>query len=285
MRYGVKAALNDAEEMAALDVELLEVHLLVEDLARRRSALVEAFQSVRSDWGHDIVVHAPEFMPSPGEPILVDLSAEDDTMRQMSLANLEASIEFAQEVEATLIVTHPGGIYPASEDPKAEGGMERLAVSLDRLSDMAHEADLLMTLENMPWYYHRKPVAGGEGERWESTLLVVPDGIEVLGQSFDGFTLDVSHGYLYRPTGGMETIRMFVERYGDRILHMHLSDALPPDHEGLQVGEGSVDFKYVLGAMRDRDVSAVPEIIGGHRGGGIGFRRALEELRSIEKTL
>ena len=101
----------------------------------------------------------------------------------------------------------------------------------------------------------------------------------------DGLTLDVSHGYLYRPKGGMEAIRMFVEQYGDRIRHLHLSDALPPDHEGLQIGEGSVDFHYILDAMKDRDVTAVPEIIGGHRGGGIGFRRALGELRSIQGNL
>lgn len=285
MRFGVKAALNDAEEMAALDVELLEVHLLVEDLARRRSSLVETFRGVRSRWGHDIVVHAPEFMPSPGEPILVDLSARDDTVRQMSMANLEASIEFAREVEARLIVTHPGGIYPSKEDPAAVGGMGRLADSMARLSDIAHDAGLRLTLENMPWYYHRTSGHGDQGERWESTLMVVPDGIESLGRSFDGLTLDVSHGYLHSPAGGMEVINSYMERYIDQIHHLHLSDALPPDHEGLQIGEGSVDFRYVLGCMRDRDVTAVPEIIGGHRGGGIGFRRALEELRTIQESL
>jgi sugar phosphate isomerase/epimerase len=83
----------------------------------------------------------------------------------------------------------------------------------------------------------------------------------------------------------MEVINVFLEKHRDRILHLHLSDALPPDHEGLQIGEGSVDIGMVIEAFRGREVTAVPEIMGGHRGGGISFKRALEMLRRIEADL
>jgi hypothetical protein len=53
----------------------------------------------------------------------------------------------------------------------------------------------------------------------------------------------------------------------------------------MQVGEGSVDFTPVLRTFRGSDVGAVPEVLGGHRGGGVGFRRALQELRRIESSL
>jgi sugar phosphate isomerase/epimerase len=284
MRYGVKAALNDARKMSTLDVELVEVHLLVEDLARRRSSLVEMFREVRGEWGHDIVVHAPEFMPSPGEPILVDLSSLDRSVRQMSIASLEASIAFAQEVEACLIVTHPGGIHPSVNDPAADGGLDRLVASLETVQDEARDANVLLTLENMPWFYHKKPAGDGKMERWLSTILVKPSDAEILVQACDGLTLDVSHGYLHSPKGGMEVIKGFIDDHVDHIRHVHLSDALPPDHEGLQVGEGAVDFSYILGTFKGMDVSAVPEIMGGHMGGGISFKRALEELRRIESS-
>ena len=51
------------------------------------------------------------------------------------------------------------------------------------------------------------------------------------------------------------------------------------------MGEGAVDFDAVLRAFLGSDVSAVTEIMGGHRGGGIGFRRALEELRRIGSNI
>ena len=41
----------------------------------------------------------------------------------------------------------------------------------------------------------------------------------------------------------------------------------------------------ILTAFKDRNVTAVPEIMGGHMGGGISFRRALEELRQLEASL
>ncbi|MCJ2540098.1 MAG: sugar phosphate isomerase/epimerase, partial [Candidatus Thermoplasmatota archaeon] len=171
------------------------------------------------------------------------------------------------------------------DDPSSDEGLDRLVSSHDHVKDKTRDAGMLLTVENMPWYYHHKPIAGGEPQRWESSILVGPDDLDVLVPHVDGMTLDVSHGYLHSPKGGMEVINVFLERHRDRILHLHLSDALPPDHEGLQIVEGSVDIGMVIEAFRGREVTAVPEIMGGHRGGGISFKRALEMLRRIEADL
>jgi N-acetylneuraminate synthase len=281
MRFGAKAALHDARTMAELDVELLEVHLMPDDLPLRHDSIVSTFRDIREEMGHDLVVHAPEFMPVPGEPLLLDLASPDDQLRSMASASIVAAIDVSQDMEAALVVVHPGGIHPSANSLGAEGGIDRLKDALAPLLDRARDAAVALTLENMPWFYHRKLPDGGR-ERWESTILVAPDDMEALSGSVDGLTLDVSHGYLHSPRGGMEAIEGFIERFGDQVMHLHLSDALPPDHEGLQIGEGAVDFEAVLSAFSGRDISAVPEIIGGHRGGGIPFNRALEELKRIE---
>ena len=285
MRYGVKAAMSDAHLMARLDVDLLEVHLDLEDLPRRGKTLIQTFKTIRRDSGHDLLVHAPEFMMTGAGPALVDPSSADDSLRSLSVTTLEATIGMSEELEALLLVVHPGGIMPQVDVPSSAEGLDRLISSLDHMKDKARDAGMLLTVENMPWYYHHKPVAGGEPQRWESSILVGPDDLDVLVPHVDGMTLDVSHGYLHSPKGGMEVINGFLERHRDRILHLHLSDALPPDHEGLQIGEGSVDMGRVIEAFRGREVTAVPEIMGGHRGGGISFKRALEELRRIEADL
>jgi N-acetylneuraminate synthase len=285
MRFGVKAALSDAHEMASLGVDLLEVHLDLEDLPRRTKAVASTFSDIRRQQGHGLVIHAPEFMMTGAGPALVDLSAADEAVRSLSLSALEATIDLAEEIEAHLIIAHPGGIMP---DPDAEGtgvGMNRLVGSLDCLREKARDKGSLLTIENMPWFYHHKPLGGGESQRWESSLMVGPDDMDILAPHVDGMTLDVSHGFLHSPSGGMEVIDGFLRKHGERVLHLHLSDALPPDHEGLQIGQGSVDFMAVFEAFRGREVTAIPEIMGGHRGGGLSFRRALEELRGMEASL
>ena len=281
----MKAALNDAQVMANLGVDLLEVHLGLEDLPRHRRRLVDAFQAIRREKGHDLVVHAPEFMMTGSGPSLVDLSSVDDALRSLSVTTMEATIDLSEDLEAGLIVAHPGGILPTVEPGDGSEGLDRLVATLDHLRDRARDAGTLLTVENMPWFYHHKPVGGGETQRWESSLLVHPDDMDVLASHVDGMTLDVSHGYLHSPRGGMEIIDGFIERHIGRILHLHLSDALPPDHEGLQVGEGLVDMERVMRVFRGRDVTAVPEIMGGHRSGGLSFQRALAELRRIEADM
>jgi sugar phosphate isomerase/epimerase len=285
MRFGVKAALKDAEVMARLDVDLLEVHLDLEDLPRHRQRLVDTFTTIRREHGHDLIVHAPEFMMTGAGPALVDATSPDEAIMSLSMTTLKATIDLAQEFEATLIVMHPGGIVP---ELRAQGGGDRmnaLMVALAMLREIANDEGILVTLENMPWFYHHKFIADGGPQRWESSLMVTPDDMDALSPFVDGMTLDVSHAYLHSPRGGMEVIDGFIAKHRRRILHMHLSDALPPDHEGLQIGEGTVDMERVLRAFRGRDVTAVPEIIGGHMGGGLSFKRALEELRMIESGL
>jgi sugar phosphate isomerase/epimerase len=281
MRLGVKAALADADSMAALEVDFLEVHLGLDDLTRRRDALVATFGRIRRERGLGMVVHAPEFMGTATHPALVDLASPDPSARAMSVGLLERTVELAGAIDAGLIVAHPGGIVPEGDAAKAgAGGVERLGGSLDRLRDAAEASGALLTLENMPWFYYVKSDQTGTGrmERWASTLLVDPEGFDPLAGLVDGLTLD---GFLHTPKGGMEVIEGFLSRHGERVLHLHISDARPPDHEGLQLGEGSVDIRSVLRAVVGRDVTAVPEIIGGHRRGGLGFARALEVIRRI----
>jgi sugar phosphate isomerase/epimerase len=281
MRLGVKAALNDAHVMAALDVDFLEVHLRRDDLPRHLPSLIETFGSIGRERDLGMVVHAPEFLGSLPAPGLVDPASPDPTRRDMSVAVLEATIDLAREIDAGLCVVHPGGILPQASDPSARGGIERLAGSLEQVRERARDHGIRVAVENMPWFYHVKEEGGVGTQRWESTLLVGWEDFGPIGESVDGLTLDISHGFLHSPEGGMGVIEGFITHHKDRILHLHLSDALPPDHEGLQIGEGAVDLPSVLSAFGRSDITAIPEIIGGHRREGLGFKRAMEELRAV----
>jgi N-acetylneuraminate synthase len=68
-----------------------------------------------------------------------------------------------------------------------------------------------------------------------------------------------------------------MERFGEKVMHVHASDAVAPDREGLQVGDGEVDFSVLMGMS----VPVLVEIWNGHADGGAGFRVGIERLREM----
>ena len=65
-----------------------------------------------------------------------------------------------------------------------------------------------------------------------------------------------------------------------RTAHLHVVDATGVDGEGVQVGEGDVDFADLARRLSVHcpDAGFIPEIWMGHVDGGHGFWTALERL-------
>ena len=72
----------------------------------------------------------------------------------------------------------------------------------------------------------------------------------------------------------------FLEQVGQYSAHLHIVDAEGIDGEGLQIGEGGVDFGMVAEVLsrKAKTASFIPEIWQGHKNGGEGFWNALEKL-------
>jgi N-acetylneuraminate synthase len=72
----------------------------------------------------------------------------------------------------------------------------------------------------------------------------------------------------------------FAEKVAPNTAHLHLGDALGVNGEGLQVGEGDIDFDRLGKILRGGcpEASFIPEIWQGHKNGGEGFWIALEKL-------
>lgn len=69
--------------------------------------------------------------------------------------------------------------------------------------------------------------------------------------------------------------------------HFHLVDASGSDAEGLQIGEGEIDWGSLVEQMARLAPTAgfIPEIWQGHVDGGVGFWIAMERLESEFGTL
>lgn len=212
-------------------------------------------------------VHAQEFILYKCRKRLLDLSSGDEDFRGASVGAVLMAREVANGLGGLPVVIHPGGIR---RDVRSRDSLlDNLEQSLKELGS----AGLL--LENMPWFYwYRKK------DRMLSNACVSIEDIRRFSRFVDGLTLDVCHGYLSKPEGDQGYCRRFMKTFGSKIKHIHVSDARAPDCEGLQIGEGEVDFSFLKGA----EVPITVEIWNGHLDDGKGFWRGIERLRALERS-
>ena len=73
----------------------------------------------------------------------------------------------------------------------------------------------------------------------------------------------------------------FAQRVAPFVRHLHVSDGAGTSGEGLQIGEGNVNFVELLPALLAPGTTMIPEIWMGHHENGEGFRLALEHLTDV----
>jgi N-acetylneuraminate synthase len=90
---------------------------------------------------------------------------------------------------------------------------------------------------------------------------------------------DVCHSHL-AANHLSRTLTEYVNLLGPYIAHMHIVDGAGLGEEGLQIGEGTINFKQLsLDLARVApEASFIPEIWQGHENEGEGFWIALERL-------
>ena len=94
--------------------------------------------------------------------------------------------------------------------------------------------------------------------------------------------LDISHSYLACNHLGFDPDQFF-KTVAPYTAHLHLGDSKGVDGEGLQIGEGDIDFRK-MAAIFDRhcpSASFIPEIWQGHKDQGKGFWVAMERLNGV----
>ena len=124
----------------------------------------------------------------------------------------------------------------------------------------------------MPWFYIMR-----SGEIWRSNICIQPEDFFEFSELVGGATLDICHAFLATKEGDNAHVHSMKKNMCKMIKHIHVSDAYPPHHEGLQIGEGLVSFEV----LKDFQVGIIPEIIDGHKNKGEGFGIALERLKNL----
>jgi sugar phosphate isomerase/epimerase len=261
-RWGLKARFHDLDEILALKPNLVELHFSEEDLDHAWTPPPQPFEQ-------QLVVHALEF----SERRLLDLSSHDDEWRERCIDLVQRTIDRSVELGAHFsgpvsVVIHVGGMSMDEPDRDIDALMAR---SIDALRRLEPRGAILLpeNLPPRPWYL---------GGQWFQNLWTYPEHmVEVCEDTGMGMTLDISHAQLHCAHAGTQ-LDDYVRRCLPHTRHLHLADASGIDHEGLQIGEGVVDWEQLLELLADDDFTWVPEIWSGHLDGHAGFVHAVNKL-------
>tara|TARA_B100000676_G_C17637061_1_gene609608 strand:- start:195 stop:692 length:498 start_codon:yes stop_codon:yes gene_type:complete len=147
---------------------------------------------------------------------------------------------------------------------------EHFAKSLTEL-DLEGVELIPQTMAPFPWHFG--------GQRFQNLFVKVDEIVEWCQRLNLRMCFDISHTRLTCNHYELDFFD-FVEKIAPLSAHLHLGDSRGVNGEGLQIGEGDIDF-IRLGKILDAscpEASFIPEIWQGHKNGGEGFWIALEEL-------
>ena len=273
--YGIPVRYHDYQRLTeGLELDFVEFHLSYHDL---EMSLAEALPSEPQPIG--FAVHSPELCA--GDHIL-DLASSDAAYRRHSIDELRRVVAIAAELrrffpktQRPVLVLNAGGWSPQSFLPTAERAAlyERVAEALAEI-DLSEVELGIQTMPPFPWHF------GGQSHH---NIFVDHNEIRAFCErTGHKICLDISHSMMacnyYQWHFGQ-----FLEAVLPYSVHLHVVDAKGIDGEGVQIGEGDVDFRQLKAALEQYapGVQFIPEVWQGHKNQGEGFWQALEFLEGL----
>ncbi|MEA5535542.1 N-acetylneuraminate synthase family protein [Crocosphaera sp. XPORK-15E] len=274
--WGLPVRYHDFTKLLAKsNPDLLEFHLSYKDLEQ------EINQYFEQPYDLDYVIHSPELFA--GDHVL-DLCSLDANYRNHSIEELQRVIDitrklkpFFKKASQPLIVTNIGGFtldepLPITQRQKL---YDLLLESLSKLDSEGVEI-IPQTMPPFPWHFG--------GQRYHNLFVDPQDIAEFCSQNNYRVCLDTSHSKLACNHHNL-SFKEFMEQVGPYTAHLHIADAEGLDGEGLQIGDGNVDFPALAEDLKKTapNASFIPEIWQGHKNDGEGFWISLERLEKLFK--
>jgi len=269
--WGVPVRYHDFKQYASrIKPDLWEFHLSYSDME------LDPSQYLEGPYDQNFVVHAPELFAGSR---LMDLASPDEAYRNESIYETQRVIDitrnlkkFFPKAKRPLIVANIGGFTMDQPLPAStiHGYYERFAQSMNVL-DLEGVELIPQTMAPFPWHFG--------GQRYQNIFVKIDEIVSWCRDLGLRMCFDVSHTRLTCNHLGIDFYD-FATRIAPFSAHLHLGDAAGLNGEGLQIGDGEIDFK-LLGKILTNgcpNASFIPEIWQGHKNGGEGFWIALERL-------
>ena len=272
--WGIPVRYHDFKNYQSLILpDMFEFHLSYSDMELN----IDDYLSGTYDVG--FVVHAPELFK---DSHLMDLATPDEGYRTISMQETQKVIDITRKLKKYFpkeirpqIVANIGGFSmdaPFEESIK-KAYYEQFFKSLSELDTEGVEL-IPQTMAPFPWHFG--------GQRYQNIFVHVDEIVEYCKEYGIRMCFDVSHTMLTCNHFNLDFYE-FAEKIAPYTAHIHMGDASGINGEGLQIGEGEIDF-LKLGKILNigcPNASFIPEIWQGHKNNGEGFWIALEKLENI----
>lgn len=190
------------------------------------NARVEELVKIKESKNLEYSIHAPYTD--------INIASDDKFIRETILRRIEASIRYASKLGAKTVVFHPGNTT-ALDWALSEGTAWNINLeSTKRLVDYADSMGVNAMIENVP-------------EPFPFVMKSVEDFNRFYNEidKKTSMVLDVAHAHIRD-----EEIE-FINKFGDKIAHVHVSDNYGDKDSHLKIGEGSVNWEKVMEALKE----------------------------------
>jgi sugar phosphate isomerase/epimerase len=226
MNFPVMPVLSELEAIAELGFDYLELAMDPPQahygiIHKQRDDLLRALdrRNLR------VICHLPTFVST------ADLT---ETIRESSLNEVIRSLEVAADFQPLKVVLHPSymvGLSVFVMDRVIQYALKTLEVIVER----AGELGLSICIENMfP----------------QSNSLVDPEDFVEIFKRFPALNLTLDTGHAHIAGKGGDKNLDFIERFHDRLGHVHVNDNLGREDNHLPLGTGTVDFPKIIKALK-----------------------------------
>jgi N-acetylneuraminate synthase len=260
MQWGFTVRFRDYKELMVHKPQFLEFHFTDADLDEKYTG---------DDYNMPLVVHAPEFW----ERTLVDLCAKDEKQRVDSVALIQKSVNQTRDMAKHFIgkpkvIVHTGGMTLDQSIHDNRPLYEKLSRSVEQIDSDGVEI-LLENLPPHPWYFGGQWITNAFMDAKEIRDFIVPRKLNIC--------FDTSHSKLYCNWAHVDFYEQ-VKTLLPYTHHLHISDGSGLDGEGLQIGDGNIDWVRFFHLTKDYRGTMIPEIWRGHQHSGQGFVLAIQRL-------
>jgi N-acetylneuraminate synthase len=262
--WGLISRFSDMEEIIPYHPKLIEFHLAEKDF--------HLSIKLNGPNPQQLVVHAPEYIGDR----LFDLCSGSEEIRTTSVKSVQKTIDLTR-----LLAPHFSGkpkviVHPGAMSLNTKLDENNLRRKLERSLQEIRAQGVELLLENLPpypWYF---------GGQWKGNYFMDADEIRVFcEESGINICFDLSHAALYCNAKEIDLVP-YIQTLKPFIRHIHFADAYGLDGEGVQIGEGDINFDRIMPLFADYQGTWVPEIWRGHLHRGKGFIEALIKLRKYD---
>ena len=269
--WGIPVRYHDLQEMCEKsNMDLIEIHLSYKDMD------LDFKKYIKQPLELGLVVHAPELFE--GDHTL-DLCSPDKSYRERSIKEMQRVIDLTRELqkyfradEPTCIVTNVGGFSNDGHisNAKVVEFYQILKDSLQRLDAEGVEI-IPQSMPPFPWHFG--------GQQFHNLFMDAESIVGFCSSTNMRICLDTSHSKL-ACNFMKKSFTEFTKKVAPFVAHMHIADAKGVDGEGLQIGDGEIDWLAFIEVIDTiiPEATFIPEIWQGHKNGGEGAWKALEIL-------